>query len=150
MMKHLITAATILLAGLAHAALANDTVTYEVTDQSYDDVMFGLENAILDFGLVISEHNHVGDMLERTKADLGATETIYTYADVFGFCSAPLSRAAMLEDPMNIRFCPYNIYMYQISEESPVIIGYDVYPEGALQDVQALLDDITRSAIGLD
>jgi len=122
-MKHLITAAAILLAGLAHAALANDTVTYEVTDQSYDDVMFGLENAILDFGLVIS---------------------------VFGFCSAPLSRAAMLEDPMNIRFCPYNIYMYQISEESPVIIGYDVYPEGALQDVQALLDDITRSAIGLD
>ena len=149
-MKHRITAATILIAGLAHSALANDTVTYEVTDQSYDDVMFGLENAILDFGLVISEHNHVGDMLERTKADLGATETIYAYADVFGFCSAPLSRAAMLEDPMNIRFCPYNIYMYQISEGFPVIIGYDVYPEGALQDVQALLDDITRSAIGLD
>jgi uncharacterized protein (DUF302 family) len=149
-MKHLITLATILLAGLTHAALANDTVTYEVTDQSYDDVMFGLENAILDFGLVISEHNHVGDMLERTKADLGATETIYAYADVFGFCSAPLSRAAMLEDPMNIRFCPYNIYMYQIREESPVIIGYDVYPQGALQDVQALLDDITRSAIGLE
>ena len=149
-MKHLITLATILLAGLTHAALANDTVTYEVTDQSYDDVMFGLENAILDSGLVISEHNHVGDMLERTKADLGATENIYAYADVFGFCSAPLSRAAMLEDPMNIRFCPYNIYMYQISEESPVIIGYDVYPEGALQDVQAMLDDITRSAIGLE
>ena len=149
-MKHLITLATILLAGLTHAALANDTVTYEVTDQSYDDVMFGLENAILDFGLVISEHNHVGDMLERTKADLGATETIYAYANVFGFCSAPLSRAAMLEDPMNIRFCPYNIYMYQISEGFPVIIGYDVYPEGALQHVQALLDDITRSAIGLD
>ena len=149
-MKHLITAATILVASLAHSALANDTVTYQVTDQSYDDVMFGLENAILDFGLVISEHNHVGDMLERTKADLGATETIYAYADVFGFCSAPLSRAAMLEDPMNIRFCPYNVYMYQISKESPVIIGYDVYPEGALQDVQALLDDITRSAIGLE
>ena len=149
-MKHLITAAAILIAGLAHSALANDAVTYEVTDQSYDDVMFGLENAILDFGLVISEHNHVGDMLERTKADLGATETIYAYADVFGFCSAPLSRAAMLEDPMNIRFCPYNIFMYQISEYSPVIIGYDVYPEGALQDVQALLNDITRSAIGLD
>ena len=149
-MRHLITAATILIAGLAHSALANDTVTYEVTDQSYDDVMFGLENAILDFGLVISEHNHVGDMLERTKADLGATETIYAYADIFGFCSAPLSRAAMLEDPMNIRFCPYNIFLYQISEGFPVIIGYDVYPEGALQDVQALLDDITRSAIGLD
>jgi hypothetical protein len=89
-------------------------------------------------------------MLERTKADLGASETIYSDADVFGFCSAPLSRAAMLEDPMNIRFCPYNIYMYQIDERSPVIIGYDVYPKGALQDVQALLDNITRNAIGLD
>jgi hypothetical protein len=40
--------------------------------------------------------------------------------------------------------------MYQITEGSPIIIGYDVYPEGALQDVQALLDKITRSAIGLD
>ena len=52
-MKHLITAATILAASLAHSALANDTVTYEVKDQSYDDVLFGLENAILDFGLVL-------------------------------------------------------------------------------------------------
>lgn len=149
-MKHLIIAGAILWSGSVHFALASDTVIYEVTDQSYDDVMFGLENAILDFGLVISEHNHVGDMLERTKADLGASETIYSYADVFGFCSAPLSRAAMLEDPMNIRFCPYNIYMYQIDEQSPVIIGYDAYPKGALQDVQALLDNITRNAIGLD
>ena len=149
-MKHLVIAGAILWSGSVHFALASDTVIYEVTDQSYDDVMFGLENAILDFGLVISEHNHVGDMLERTKADLGASETIYSYADVFGFCSAPLSRAAMLEDPMNIRFCPYNIYMYQIDEQSPVIIGYDAYPKGALQDVQALLDNITRNAIGLD
>lgn len=135
---------------LSNSAVASDTITYNVKDQSYDDVMFGLENAILDFGLVISEHNHVGDMLERTKTDLGETQTIYKYADVFGFCSAPLSRAAMLEDPMNIRYCPYNIYMFQISEDSPVIIGYDVYPDGALQQVQDLLDNITRSAIGLD
>lgn len=139
-----------ILITLSNSAVASDTITYTVKDQSYDDVMFGLENAILDFGLVISEHNHVGDMLERTKTDLGETQTIYKYADVFGFCSAPLSRAAMLEDPMNIRYCPYNIYMFQISEDSPVIIGYDVYPDGALQQVQDLLDNITRSAIGLD
>lgn len=139
-----------ILITLSNSAVASDTITYDVKDQPYDDVMFGLENAILDFGLVISEHNHVGDMLERTKTDLGETQTIYKYADVFGFCSAPLSRAAMLEDPMNIRYCPYNIYMFQISEDSPVIIGYDVYPDGALQQVQDLLDNITRSAIGLD
>lgn len=139
-----------ILITLSNSAVASDTITYNVKDQSYDDVMFGLENAILDFGLVISEHNHVGDMLERTKTDLGETQTIYKYANVFGFCSAPLSRAAMLEDPMNIRYCPYNIYMFQISEDSPVIIGYDVYPDGALEQVQDLLDNITRSAIGLD
>ena len=75
-MKHLMMAATILLTGSAHSALESDTVIYEATDQSYDDLIFGLENSILDFGLVISEHNHVGDMLERTKPDLGATETI--------------------------------------------------------------------------
>lgn len=98
-----------ILITLSNSAVASDTITYNVKDQSYDDVMFGLENAILDFGLVISEHNHVGDMLERTKTDLVETQTIYKYADVFGFCSAPLSRAAMLEDPMNIRYCPYNI-----------------------------------------
>lgn len=122
-MKHLLMAATMLLAGSAHYALASDTVIYEVTDQSYDYVMFGLENAILDLGLVISKHNHVGDMLERTKADLGSTVTIYTHADVFEFCAAPLSRSAMLEDPMNIRFCPCDIYMYRITEGSPIIIG---------------------------
>ena len=114
-MKHLITAATILLAGLAHAALANDTVTYEVTNQSYDDVMFGLENAIQDFGLVISEHNHVGNMLNGPRPIWRDRDNI-CYADIFGFCSAPLSRAAMLEDPMNIRFCP-TIFMYQIVKD---------------------------------
>ena len=133
-------------------ASAESPVTYTVTDQSYDDVLFGLENAIIDHGLVISNHNHVGAMLERTKRETNSDVTVYEEADVLGFCSAPLSRTAMLEDPMNIRFCPYNIFMFQESgSEAPVIIGYNPLPETtSLQDVQSLLDSITRSAIGID
>lgn len=130
---------------------AGDAIVYTVDDQTYDDVLFGLENAIIDAGLVISEHSHVGDMLERTKADIGATETVYYKADVFGFCSAELSRNAMMADPLNIRFCPYSIFTYQVTEETPVVIGFDSLPDtDVMQAVHDLLDTLVRSAIGLD
>ena len=45
---------------------AQEIVSYE-TDQSFDDVVFGLESAILDRGLVIDGQNHVGEMLARTN-----------------------------------------------------------------------------------
>lgn len=140
-------AATCVISTAAHA---NDPITYEVTDQSYDDVQFGLENAIIDAGLVISNHNHVGSMLDRTAQEVGDDTQIYIYADVYGFCSAELSRAAMAEDALNIRFCPYNIFMYQQTEDSPVVIGFDDMPEGAMHEVEKLLDTITRNAVGLD
>lgn len=124
--------------------------TYNITDQSYDDVLFGLENAIIDEGLVISSHNHVGDMLARTAADVGADQAIFESADIFGFCSAELSRKAMEADPLNIKYCPYNIFMFQESGSDSVILGFDVYPEGPMQDVQSLLDAIARNAAGLD
>ena len=140
-------ATSLFLSTLCHAGAP---IIYEVTDQSYDDIMFGLENALIDAGLVISEHNHIAEMLERTKADVGGTETIFVHADVLGFCSADLSRKAMEADPLNIRFCPYQIFAYQQTEESPVVIGYDSLPDGVMQDVQQFLDQLTRDAIGLD
>jgi uncharacterized protein (DUF302 family) len=135
---------------IASAAHANDPVIYEVTDQSYDDIMFGLENALIDAGLVISEHNHIAEMLERTKADVGGTETVFVHADVLGFCSADLSRKAMEADPLNIRFCPYQIFTYQQTDDSTIIVGYDSLPDGVMQDVQQFLDQLARDAIGLD
>jgi uncharacterized protein (DUF302 family) len=136
---------------LASHASAGDAITYQVDDQSYDDVLFGLENAIIDAGLVVSDQNHVGEMLERTKADVGATSTVYVHADVFGFCSAELSRAAMEADPMNIRFCPYRIFTYQVTDDSPVVIGFDSLPNNSvMQDVQSLLDRLARAAIGIE
>ena len=147
MKRFLAAAATV--ACLATPALAADgVVTYE-TDDSFDDVVFGLENAIIDAGLVIDAVSHVGDMLERTKGDVGSTVTIFEKADVYSFCSAAVSRKVMEADPMNIVFCPYGIFVAQQPDQQ-VMIGYREFPEGPMQEVQTMLDTITRAAIGLD
>lgn len=141
----------LLAAGLAFAAgavLADGMVTY-TTNDSYEDVVFGLENAILDQGLVIDSISHVGDMLERTKADVGSDMTLFVKADAYSFCSAALSRRVMEADRMNIRFCPYDIFVVQTPENpDQITIGYQTFPEGPMQEVQALLDTIAKKAIG--
>ncbi len=144
---------TILATGLAVcASLAmaeeNGAVTYS-TDQSFEDVTFGLENAIMDEGLVIDGMSHTGEMLERTKADVGSDVTIFNAADVYSFCSAALSRKVMEIDPMNVRFCPYDIFVAQQPGQQ-VMIGYRTFPEGEMKEVQALLDRITKAAIGIE
>ncbi|MDA7423686.1 DUF302 domain-containing protein [Thalassococcus lentus] len=145
-MKYLATA----LALLAAPAFADGIITYD-TDQSFDDVVFGLESAILDAGLVIDSVSHTGDMLERTRADVGSDKVLFEHADVFSFCSAAISRRAMEEDPMNIVFCPYDIFV-MVRPESPdtTTIGFRTFPDGAMQEVQTLLDDIAKAAIGID
>lgn len=137
------------LAGcLAFSAQAQDIVTY-TTDQSFPDVIFGLESAVGGRGLVIDATSHVGDMLERTKDDVGSDKTIFLNADIFSFCSAVLSRKVMEEDPMNLAYCPYNIFV-AVSPDQPdqTMIGYRSFPEGAMKEVEVLLDSITREAIG--
>lgn len=145
--------ALVLAAGLAvaaTAAVADGVISY-TTDESFDDVVFGLENAITDQGLVVDGMSHVGEMLERTKADVGSDVTVFLRADVYSFCSAKLSRKVMEVNPMNIRFCPYDIFIAQLPDNpDQTVIGYREFPEGEMQEVQALLDAIVRSAISLD
>ena len=137
--------------GLAtQTATAQEMVTY-TTDQSYGDVAFGLESAILDRGLVIDSVSHVGEMLERTRADVGSDVVLYKEADAYSFCSATLSREVMEADPMNIAYCPYDIFIAERADaESEVIIGYRSFPEGEMQKIQELLDGIVRAAIGME
>ncbi|NBR91127.1 MAG: DUF302 domain-containing protein [Rhodobacteraceae bacterium] len=147
MIRHI--AAIALATTLAMPAIAeNGAVTYE-TDDSFEDAIFALENAILDKGLVIDSVSHTGEMLERTKADVGGTVTLFEKADVYSFCSAALSRKVMEADPMNIRFCPYDIFVMQ-QPGAKVTVGFRTFPEGPMQEVQALLDGIARSAAGLE
>lgn len=147
-MKRLL--ATLALTIAASSAFAADMITYE-TDQSFDDVTFGLENAILDAGLVIDHISHTGDMLERTKGDVGSDVTLFLHADVYSFCSAKLSRDVMETDPMNIVFCPYDIFV-MVRPETPDVttIGFRTFPDGAMKTIETLLDGIAKAAIGLE
>ena len=144
-MKRKLLAVTLI--SLAQVAPAQEMVSY-TTDLSYDDVVFGLENAILDEGLKIDTISRVGEMLERTRADVGSDIVLFTKAEVFSFCSAKVSRAVMEADPMNIVFCPYDIFVAELADKpGQITIGFRQYPEGAMQQVQTLLDRIAQTAI---
>ena len=144
-MKRTLLAAALILS--AQIAQAQDMVSY-TTDLSYDDVIFGLENAIIDAGLQVDTVSHVGEMLERTRADVGSDVVLFTHAEVFSFCSAKISRAVMEADPMNIVFCPYDIFVAEVAgKPDQTTIGYRQFPPGAMQQVQTLLDGIVQTAI---
>jgi uncharacterized protein (DUF302 family) len=130
----------------ATAAQAQEVISYPF-DGSFADAAFGVETAIVGRGLVVDHVSHVGEMLARTAADVGSDVELFAQADVFQFCSAVLSRKVMEADPMNIVFCPYGIFVADRAGE--VTIGYRAFPDGPMQEVQALLDDIAREAAGL-
>lgn len=125
--------------------LAQDATTYPF-DGSFDDATFAVETAIVGKGLVIDYRSHVGEMLNRTGADVGSDIKVFDNADVFLFCPAVLSRKVMEADPMNIAHCPYGIFVTE--REGQVSVGYRHLPDGAMQEVQTLLDDIAREVVG--
>lgn len=119
-------------------------VTYPF-DGSFDDATFAVESAIVGRGLVIDWVSHTGDMLERTGEAVGSDVKLFDGADIFQFCSAQLSRKVMEADPLNIAFCPYGIFV--TDQDGAVMVGYRTYPEGPMQEVQALLDGIVQEAL---
>ena len=123
----------------------NPTITYAF-DGTFEDATFSVESAILDAGLVIDYVSHTGEMLERTGQDLGSDVRIFDAADIFLFCSAVVSRRVMEADPMNVAHCPYSIFVADRAGE--VMIGYRRYPDGIMQQVQALLDSLVQDALG--
>lgn len=143
----LIAAAAITVPAFAdgHGKQTSDTAITYAFNGSFDDATFAVESAIVGQGLVIDYVSHTGEMLERTKGDIGSDVTIFEAADVFLFCSAKISREVMEADAANISFCPYSIFVTDTNGE--VRVGYRTYPEGEMQKVQALLDGIVMEAI---
>lgn len=129
----------------AFSASAQDVVTYDF-DGSFEDATFAVETAIVGRGLVVDHVSHVGEMLERTRADVGSDVTIFDAADVYLFCSAVVSRSVMEVDPLNIVYCPYNVFV--TDRDGKVQIGHPSYPQGAMQEVQTLLSEIATEAGG--
>jgi len=141
-MKYLAAAAVIFLSSTS--AFADEATTYDY-DGSFEDAAFGVESAIVDRGLVIDYVSHTGEMLNRTGEDVGSDVTLFQEADIYLFCSAVLSRKVMEDDPMNIAHCPYGIFVAE--RDGTVTVGYRNLPNGPMQEVQALLDEIAREAV---
>ncbi|PTQ74514.1 uncharacterized protein DUF302 [Celeribacter persicus] len=129
---------------LVSPVLANDqAITFDY-DGTFEDAAFAVEDAIISKGLVIDYRSHTGDMLERTRADVGSDVKLFEAADVFLFCSATVSREVMEADPMNIVHCPYSIFV--ADQAGKVTIGFRDYPEGPMQAVEDLLTEIVEEA----
>lgn len=143
-MKRILIAAISALA-LATPALAEGVTVYD-SDASFDDTAFALESAIVGRGLVIDYVSHTGEMLARTAEDVGSDVKLFEEADIYIFCSAVVSREVMEADPMNIAHCPYGVFVAE--RDGEVMVGFRNYPEGEMQKVQALLDEIAREAAG--
>lgn len=141
-MKRTILAAVLALS--AAGAQAQQAITHDF-DGSFEDAAFAVESAIVGRGLVIDYVSHTGEMLARTGADVGSDVELFSEADIFLFCSAQVSRQVMEVDPMNIAHCPYGIFVAERAGE--VMIGYRSYPKGAMQQVQALLEEIVQEAL---
>lgn len=125
--------------------LANEDAIIFDYDGTFGDATFAVEDAIISRGLVIDYRSHTGEMLERTRADVGSDIVIFEAADVFLFCSAVVSRQVMEADPMNIVHCPYSIFVADVAGQ--VSIGFRNYPDGPMQAVEDLLTEIVEEAV---
>ena len=147
---------TMLFTGLVHGALAEgDYMALYTKAGSFEDVRDAVEMAITDRGLVVNNVSHVGDMLERTGKELGATKQIFLKAEVLEFCSAIVSRNMMEADPDHIVFCPYVISVYVVPEKpsevrvayrKPQMVGSPA-SQKALKAVDELLSGIVKEAL---
>jgi len=125
---------------------AQDRFSIQV-NETFDDMSFAVENAILNHGLVIDSVSHVGDMLARTSKDVGGENDIYVNARTYNFCSAMLSREVMALDPTNISYCPYSIYVFTTTEDpDETVIGHQLFLYPEMSEVNDLLRDIVLEA----
>lgn len=149
----------ICFANHARAASAAGYKSY-VTTGDFEDVLFELNNAIIDRGLTVDYTGHLRSMLERTSDTVSTgtpagEKTPYVEAKYLQFCSAKLTHEAVRVDPINIvRLCPYVVFIFELkSEPGKINVGYRRPVPGpskptqeAFAKVEALLDGIAKQA----
>lgn len=108
-----------------------------------DAVVMAIENR----GLVVNYTSHIGDMLQRTGADLGASRQVFAQAEIIEFCSASLSRKMMEADPHNIVLCPFAISIYTLPGETETTwVAYRKPQGSAASLIEPLLGAIAAEA----
>lgn len=143
-----LTAGLTLAFGVTFGSAADDAVVSSVSGK-FEDVKDNVKLAIEAQGLVINSVSNVGEMFERTGADIGKARRIYGHGEVFEFCSAKVSRQMMEAAAANLVFCPYTIAVYTVPEEpAKVFIAYRKPPAGpAFVPVESLLKGIVAEAV---
>jgi len=129
--------------------------TYTV-QAAFGDVTNDVSEAIINQGLVVDFNANVGEMLQRTSKDVGATKQVYKNALMMMFCSAKYTREAVEADSSNIMFCPYSVMVFELADAPGTVhVGYRPPKAGgslasrkALLRVETLLDTIAREATG--
>ncbi|MGD9785232.1 MAG: DUF302 domain-containing protein [Hyphomicrobiaceae bacterium] len=151
-------AAALLLAAASAVAplqpvLASDAVKTRTIERPFADARTDLQTAIVNQGLTVDFNGHVGEMLKRTAADVGAGKTLYSNAEYFTFCSSRLSRKMMEADLANAGLCPYVMFVFEAADKpGHVTMGYRLLPAGEgpsqkpLADINALLEKILAEA----
>jgi uncharacterized protein (DUF302 family) len=121
----------------------------------FDEIKQLLIVAIENQGLVVDHLSKVGEMLERTGRDLGATRTIYRQAEVLQFCSANYSRQMMEADVRLLAYCPFGIGIYTLPGEGDIVHlayrrvqaqGVSTEAAQALRKIDEILGAIVREA----
>lgn len=135
--------AAVLGAAFTLAVQADEWMVRHRIKGNFEDTRDAVVAAIESRGLVINYISHIGDMLERTGRDLGATKKIYANAEIIEFCSARLSRQMMEMDPHNIVLCPFAISVYALPGEADAAwVAYRKPPTAAGTAVPGLLEGI--------
>lgn len=140
----------LLLTALLHGLLAHAAGEAVVTPVKgrFDEVRDALVFAIEGKGLVVNYTGHIGDMLERTGKDIGATRRIYDKAESLEFCSARVSRQMMEADPANIVNCPFVISVYTLPGKPDMAFLAYRRPMAGLKAVETLLRELVAEAAG--
>ena len=147
------------LAGDIRAEASDGYKSYIKTGK-YEDVLFELNNAIVDRGLLVDYTGHLQTMLERTSEAVDSvtpdgSKTPYIEAKYMQFCSAKLTHEVVSANPLNIAICPYVVFIFELkSDPGKIHVGYRRPIAGpsrvsrkAIAKVEALLDEITKQAV---
>ncbi len=110
----------------AHGANSSASIVeVRVDDATFSDVSIDIENAISNKGFVIDFTANIGEMLARTAADVGSTNTVYLNAVTWQFCSAVLSREMTEISASNIAYCPYVVFAYETTASpGTIVVGF--------------------------
>lgn len=135
------------LALSAGAVPADDWMVRQKFASPFADARDAIVMAIENRGLVVNYTSHIGDMLQRTGADIGASRQVFAQAEIIEFCSATLSRRMMEIDPHNIVLCPFAISIYTLPGEPETTWVTYRKPQGtATKLVEPLLREIAAEA----